>query len=70
MQKYKFQDLEKIMKKLNQHSKKGDIELSINKLDGALTFKYTSNVETETELVVYPGEMNKFVYINESKWLE
>jgi hypothetical protein len=67
--KYKYEDLEKLMKKLAQHSKKGDIEISIEQRTGALSVNYVSNLETETVIQIYPSDINKFITIREEKWL-
>ena len=68
--KIKYEDLEKIFKKLSVHSQKGDIEVSIDGRTHALVFNYSSNLNTDTTLTAYPTELNKFVTINEEQWLK
>lgn len=67
--KVKYEDLEKILKKLSMHSQKGDIEVSIEPTTRSLRFEYMSNVGTETSLAVGESELNRFVTVTEKKWL-
>lgn len=69
MGRYKFEDLDKLMKKLLSHSKKGDIDISIDPRTGAIVVSYSSNLDTDTTIEIYPSELNKFVTIKEEKWL-
>jgi hypothetical protein len=66
---YKFEDLDKLMKKLTSHSKKGDVDVSVDPRIGSIVISYSSNVDTETTIEIYPSELNKFVTIKEEKWL-
>lgn len=68
--KYKYEDLDRVMKQLARHSQKGDIEIHIDTHTKALTFDYVSNVHTDTTIEVQPTENNGFVTINEKKWLK
>lgn len=67
--KYKFEDLVKVFKKLEQHSKKGDIEVCVDVRTHSLTFNYNSNKDSETTIEIYPSELNKFVTVKEEVWL-
>jgi hypothetical protein len=68
--KIKYDDLMKAMKKLEKHSKKGNIEISFDPMAIAVVVSYVSNIDTETTLTIYDSDLNKFVTINEKKWLD
>lgn len=68
--KYKFEDLQKVMKQLERHSQKGDILIHIDIHTRALTFEYVSNIHTDTTLEIQLSENNGFVTIREKQWLK
>lgn len=67
--KLKYEDLKKVMSKLDRHSLKGDIDVVFSEATRSLTFSYTSNVDTSTQIVIGESELNRFVKILEEKWL-
>ncbi len=67
--KIKYSDLERIIAKLSKHSQKGDIVITVSVDRTTMRFEYVSNVGTDTEISAYDSELNKFVCINEKKWL-
>lgn len=69
MNKYKYEDLKKVMDKLEKHSQKGDVSISIDPRIGTLEISYTSNVDTQTVIEVFQSDLTKFVTIKEEKWL-
>ena len=68
--KYKYEDIERVMRQLERHSQKGDISISIDPHTRHLTFEYVSNVHTETTIEIQPSETNGFVTIREKTWLK
>lgn len=68
--KYKFEDLQQVMRQLEKHSQKGDINVHIDVHTKSLVLDYVSNVHTDTTLEIQPSEINAFVTINEKKWLK
>lgn len=68
--KYKFEDLQRVMRQLDRHSQKGDITVHMDNHTKSLVFEYNSNVHTDTTIEISPSETNGFVTINEKKWLK
>jgi hypothetical protein len=67
--KFKYEDLKRIMNQLDRHSQKGDIEITAHAHNGSISFEYSSNINTDTNITVFPSEINQFVTIQEKKWL-
>lgn len=67
---FKFDELEQVMAKLQKHSQRGDIEVVFDNHERALVFNYVSVKETETELRVYESDLGRFPTVMEKKWLK